>query len=224
MDGVGLSGVDIKGNAVAGIATSCRQCTISNSYVIGNIEGSTAAAGLLNTTTATNVGLARISNSYFVGNLVVNRRSAVGGGLIGNIDSNTIITSSYVTGTITAQHDDGFIGGLVGVRSSSALNITNSYASVLATKAGVSQGLFGGNRDPNDELAPTVSTSYLDTDISEIEVTVGEGQSTVELQAPTSATGIYTSWSSDGLGNSDNWDFGSAISNTRRLNIICVAI
>ena len=209
IDGIGLSGVDIKGNAVAGIATSCKQCTISNSYVIGNIAGGIAAAGLVNTTTATSGGVARISNSYFAGNLVVRGQSAVGGGLIGNIDSNTIISNSYVVGTITAQHDDGFIGGLVGVRSSSALNIGNSYASVLATKAGVSQGLFGGNKDSSDKLAPTVSTSYLDTDISEIEVTVGEGKSTAELQAPTSATDIYTSWGSDDLGNSDNWDFGT---------------
>ena len=209
IDGIGLSGVDIKGNAVAGIAASCKQCTISNSYVIGNIAGSIAAAGLVNTTTATSGGLARISNSYFIGNLVVDGQSAVIGGLIGNIDSDTIITDSYAAGRITAQHDDGFIGGLVGVRSSSALDIGNSYASVLATRAGVSQGLFGGNRDPNDELAPNISTSYLDTDISEIEVTVGEGKSTAELQAPTSATDIYASWSSDELGNSDNWDFGS---------------
>ena len=209
IDGIGLSGVDIKGNAVAGIATSCKQCTISNSYVIGNIEGSTAAAGLVNTTTATSGGRVRISNSYFIGSLAVDGQSAVSGGLIGNIESDTVITDSYAFGRITAQYDDGFIGGLVGVRSSSALDITNSYAGVLATKAGVSQGLFGGNRDPNDELAPTVNTSYLDTDISRIEVTVGEGKSTAELRAPTSATDIYVSWGSDNLGNSDNWDFGS---------------
>ena len=209
IDGMGLLGVDIKGNAVAGIATSCKQCTISNSYVIGNIEGSTAAAGLINTTTATSGGRARISNSYFIGNLAVDGQSAVGGGLIGNIDSDTIISNSYAVGRIAAQHDDGYIGGLVGVRSSSALNMVNSYASVLATKAGVSQGLFGGNRDASDKLAPTVDKSYLDTDISEIEVTIGEGQSTAELQVPTSATGIYMSWSSDDLGNSDDWDFGT---------------
>ena len=209
IDGIGLLGVDIKGDTVAGIATSCKRCKISNSYVIGNIEGSIAAAGLVNTTTSTSGGLARISNSYFIGNLAVDGQSAVVGGLIGNIDSNTIINNSYVAGRITAQHDDGFIGGLVGVRSSSALDIGNSYASVLATKAGVPQGLFGGNRDASDKLAPTVGKSYLDTNISEIEVTVGEGQGTAELQAPTSATGIYARWGSDDLGNSDDWDFGS---------------
>ena len=212
IDGIGLLSVDIKASAVAGIASSCERCTISNSYVIGNIAGSTAAAGLLNTTTATSGGvgggLARISNSYFSGNLSVDGQSAVGGGLIGNIDSDTTISNSYAVGRITAQHDDGFIGGLIGVRTSSTLNIINSYASVLATKAGVSQGLFGGNKDPSDE-PPTVDSSYLDTDISEIEVTVGEGKSTAELQMPTTANGIYMSWGSDDLGNSDDWDFGT---------------
>ena len=209
IDGIGLLGVDIKGNTAAGIATSCKQCTISNSYVIGNIEGNTAAAGLLNTITATSGVRARISNSYFIGNLSIDRRSAVTGGLVGDVDSDLTITDSYVLGTITAQQDDEFIGGLIGVRTSSAIDIINSYASVSATKVGVSQGLFGGNKDPSDKLAPTVHTSYLDKDISGIRVTLGESKRTNELQSPTSASGIYTSWGSDNLGNSDNWDFGS---------------
>ncbi len=209
IDGIGLSGVDIKGDIVAGIATSCKQCTISNSYVIGNVEGTTATAGLLNDITTTSGRVARISNSYFIGNLVANGQSAVGGGLIGDIDSDTIISNSYVVGTITAQHDDGFIGGMVGVRSSSTLDIVNSYASVLSTKAGVPQSLFGGNKDPNDKLAPTARAVYLDEDISRVGVTLGESRRTVELQKPTSATGIYMRWRSDNLGNSDNWDFGT---------------
>ena len=209
IDGIGLLGVDIKGNTVAGIATSCKQCTISNSYVIGNIEGNTAAAGLLNTITATSGVRAWINNSYFIGNLSVNERSAVTGGLVGDVDSDLTITDSYVVGTITAQQDDEFIGGLIGVRTSSAIDIINSYASVSATKVGVSQGLFGGNKDPSDKLAPTVHTSYLDKDISGIRVTLGESKRTVALQSPTSASGIYKSWGSDNLGNSDNWDFGS---------------
>ncbi len=209
IDGIGLLGVDIKGNAVAGIATSCMQCIISNSYVIGNIEGNTAAAGLINTITATSSGRARISNSYFIGNLSIDGRSAVTGGLVGDVDSDLTITDSYVVGTITAQRDDEFIGGLIGVRTSSAIEIINSYASVSATRVGVSQGLFGGNRDLNDTIAPTVRTSYLDKDISGVRVTLGESKPTVELQSPTSATGIYMSWGSDNLGNSDNWDFGN---------------
>ena len=209
IDGIGLLGVDIRGNTVAGITTSCKRCTISNSYVIGSIEGGTAAAGLLNTITATSGGQARISNSYFVGNLAVEGQSAVAGGLVGDVDSNLTITDSYVAGTITAQHDDGFMGGLIGVRTSSVIDIINNYASVLAIKAGVSQGLFGGNKDPSDKLAPTVHTSYLDKDISGINVTLGLSKRTAELQSPTSATDIYTSWGSDNLGNSDNWDFGS---------------
>ena len=213
IDGIGLLGVDIRAGAAAGIASSCQQCTISNSYVVGNIAGNTNAAGLLNTISATSDGvgggLARISNSYFIGNLVVNGHSAVGGGLIGNVDADLSITDSYAVGRITAQHDDGFIGSLVGARTSSIIQISNSYTSVLATKGGEPQGLFGGNKNPKDQLAPTAQASYVDADVSATEVTLGQSKRTVELQSPTSATDIYVRWGSDGLGNSDNWDFGS---------------
>ncbi len=209
IDGIGLSAVDINGDIVAGIATSCKRCTISNSYVIGDIQGTAAAAGLVNTISATSGRRARISNSYFVGNLAVNGRSAVAGGLVGDVDSDLTITDSYVVGEIIGKQDSGFIGGLVGVRSSSVIEISYSYASVLATKADVPQGLFGGNRDPRDHLAPTVHTIYLDEDISETSVTLGESERAAELQSPTSATGIYMRWGSDNLGNSDNWDFGT---------------
>ena len=204
IDGIGLSAVDIKGDAVAGIATSCKRCTISNSYVIGDIQGTVAAAGLVDIIGATSGGRARIGNSYFVGNIAVDGRSAVAGGLVGDVDSDLIITDSYVVGRITAEHDGGFIGGLVGVRSSSVLEIGNSYASVLATRAGMPQGLFGGNRDPQDRFAPVSHAIYEDEDISATDVTLGESKRTAELQSPTSATGIYISW------DTDDWDFGTA--------------
>ena len=209
IDGIGLPGVDITGNVAAGIATSCMQCTISNSYVIGNIEGNIAAAGLINTISASSGDPVRISNSYFIGNLVVEGQPAVGGGLVGDVDSHTIISNSYVVGTITAQHTDGFIGSLIGARTSSAIDISYSYASVLATKAGMPQGLFGGNRNANDRTVPAVRTSYLDQDIAKTEVTSGVPMTTMSLQSPTNATGIYTSWGGDNLGNSANWDFGT---------------
>ena len=204
IDGIGLVAVDIKGDAVAGIARSCERCTISNSHVIGDVRGTAAAAGLVHTISATSGGNARISNSYFIGNLAVNGQSAIAGGLVGDVDSDLSITDSYVVGRITAEHDDAFIGGLVGVRSSSFLEIVNGYASVLTTKAGMPQGLFGGNRDPQDRFAPVSQAIYIDEDISATDVTLGESKRTAELQSPMSATGIYKSW------DSDSWDFGTA--------------
>ena len=208
VDGIGLLGVDIKANTVAGIASSCKQCTISNSYVIGDMEGTASASGLVGTISMSR-GIARISNSYFIGNLVVNGRSAVSGGLIGDVDSDISITDSYAVGRITAEHDDGFIGSLIGVRSSSNIQISNSYTSVLATEAGEEQGLFGGNRNSENPLTPIATESYIDQDISGTNVTLGRSLPTDELQSPTSATGIYMRWGSDNLGNSDNWDFGT---------------
>ncbi len=209
IDGIGLTGVDIRAWSAAGIAASCRRCTISNSYVMGNIEGIAAAAGLLNDINAARGGRSQISNSYFIGNVAVNGSSAVGGGLVGDVDSDLTITDSYVVGEISGAQSNGFIGGLVGVRSSSLIEINNSYASVSATKDDVPQSLFGGNKDPNDKLAPTAQAVYLDGDISRANVTLGESKRTVALQSPTSATGIYMRWRSDNLGNSDNWDFGT---------------
>ncbi len=209
IDGIGLIGVDIEAQTAAGIATSCKRCTISNSYVIGNIEGIAAAAGLLNDINAARGGHSQISNSYFIGNVAVNGSSAVAGGLVGDVDSDLTITDSYVVGEISGAQSNGFIGGLVGVRSSSIIDIVNSYASVSATKDDVPQSLFGGNKDPNDKLAPTARAVYLDRDISRANVTLGESKRTVALQSPTSATDIYMRWRSDNLGNSDNWDFGT---------------
>ncbi len=209
IDGIGLIGVDIEAQTAAGIATSCKRCTISNSYVIGNIEGIAAAAGLLNDINAARGGHSQISNSYFIGNVAVNGSSAVAGGLVGDVDSDLTITDSYVVGEISGAQSNGFIGGLVGVRSSSIIDIVNSYASVSAPKAGVPQSIFGGNKDPNDKLAPTARAVYLDRDISGANVTLGESTRTVALQLPTSATGIYMRWRSDNSGNSNNWDFGS---------------
>ena len=204
IDGLGLLGVDIKGNNVAGISTACLQCEISNSYVIGNMEGEVGGGGLVSNIGTMNANNVSISNSYFIGNLVVNRQSGVGGGLIADADSDVTITDSYVVGRITGKRDGGFIGGIIGSRTSGNVRIENNYASVFATKAGVPQGLFGGNVNPSDKSAPTINTSYLDKDIAQVEITVGEIKSTVDLQSPITATGIYADWPPD------NWEFGTA--------------
>ena len=204
IDGLGLLGVDIKGNNVAGISTACLQCEISNSYVIGNIEGEVGEGGLVSNIGTMNANNVSISNSYFIGNLVVNGQSGVGGGLIADAGSDVTITDSYVVGIITKEEDGGFIGSIIGSRTSGGLRIENNYASVFATKAGVPQGLFGGNVNPSDKSAPTINTSYLDKDIAQVEITVGEIKSTVDLQSPITATGIYMDW------DDANWEFGTA--------------
>ena len=210
IDGLGLLGVDIKGDNAAGISTACVQCEISNSYVIGNIEGESEGGGLVNNIPTMNANNVRISNSYFIGNLVVNGQSGVGGGLIANVGSDVTITDnpdvtitdSYVIGRITGEEDGGFIGGIIGSRTSGDVRIKNNYASVFATKAGVPQGLFGGNVDPSDKRAPSIDTSYMDKDIAQVEVTIGESKPTIELQS--TATDIYMDW------HPDNWEFGKA--------------
>ena len=205
IDGIGLLSVDIKGNRVAGLSADCNGCVISNSYVIGNVDGIERAAGLVGHISA--VGDTSIANSYFMGRVTVGKQDAIGGGLLAVIDSAnraTRLSDSYAIGSVMSKTESGFIGSLIGVRKSGDVEVENSYAAVSATKGSERWGLFGGNADPDDRVAPTVQASYSDIDIAGIPVTIGRDIDTVGLQSPTTASGIYAAW------NAADWDFGSA--------------
>ena len=204
IDGIALLGADIKGQHVAGLVQHCNGCVISNSYVIGTVEGVESAGGIINHVSA--AADMQITNSYFIGRVIVSGQDAIGGGLIAIADSAnkaTRISDSYAVGTVMGEMESGFIGSLIGVRKSGDVEINNSYASVLATRGGQRQGLFGGNLNPKDSLTPTVRASYSDMDIAEIAVTIGRDVDTEGLQSPTTATGIYRDWSIA------DWDFGT---------------
>ena len=204
IDGIALLSTDIKGQHVAGLVQYCNGCVISNSYVIGTVDGAESAGGIINHVSA--AADMQVTNSYFIGRVVVSGQDAIGGGLIAVVDSaskTTRISDSYVIGTVTAETESGFIGSLIGVRTSGNVEINNSYASVLATRGEQRRGLFGGNLDPDDRVTPTVRASYSDIDIAEIAVTIGRDVGTEGLQSPTTATGIYRDW------GSADWDFGT---------------
>ena len=156
---------------------------IINSYAISTVIGHVTVGGL--------VGLngGNIINSYASG--AVSGRNTVGG-LVGyGSDPDDTIINSYASGVVSGQR---IVGGLV---ANSVTAITNSYAS--SAVSGVSQvgGLVGFNH-------PNVMNSYWDTQASGIATSHGgAGLITAQLQLPTSATGIYTTWSAD------DWDFGT---------------
>ena len=204
IDGIALLGADIKGQRAAGLVQHCNGCVISNSYVIGTVEGVESAGGIINHVSA--AADTQITNSYFIGRVIVSGQDAIGGGLIADIASAskaTRISDSYAVGTVMGEMESGFIGSLIGVRTSGNVEINNSYASVLATRGEQRRGLFGGNLNPKDSVAPTVRESYSDMDIAEIAVTIGRDVDTEGLQSPTTATGIYRDWSIA------DWDFGT---------------
>ena len=115
------------------------------------------------------------------------------GGLIGI--NKGIISNSYAAGNVSANED---IGGLVGQNTGG--EITNSYATGTTTGTSYVGGLAGLNSSGN------IMYSYWDTQTSKIKASVGgdgEGKITTDLQSPTTATGIYSSWSEE------IWNFGT---------------
>ena len=160
--------------------------TITNSYATGSVSGDENVGGL--------VGLndnGTITNSYATGSVSGDENV---GGLVGLNDSRGTITNSYATGSVSG---DKFVGGLVGLNNG---GITNSYAtgSVAGPDHDVG-GLVGENK------GDTITRSYWDSDTSGRTTSAGGmSKTTVELQSPTTATGIYRDWSDD------DWDFGTS--------------
>ena len=212
---VGLLGVDITGDNFVGSLVSFNSSgTITNSYATGSVSGESFFVGGLagfndNGTITNSYATGSVSGVDYVGGLVGGNSSgtitnsyATGfvlgsgssiGGLVGE-NSGTIM-NSYAKGSVAGSGDS--IGGLVGGNSSGT--ITNSYATgfVLGSGNGVG-GLVGGS------LSGTIINSYWDSDTSGITTSAGgTSKTTVALQSPTTATGIYDSWSND------DWDFGT---------------
>ena len=125
------------------------------------------------------------SNSVFVGGLVAQNSGS--------------ITASYATGSVSGN---GNVGGLVGA-SFALTDVTDSYAAGSVSTTGNFGGLIGAVAGTAD-----VTASYWDTDTSGIaddaDAASPEGRTTTQLQAPTTASGIYAAW------DAALWDFGDA--------------
>ena len=181
---IGLLNVRINGQIRPGGLISFNDgAAITNSYATGFVNGADGAGGLIGYSTG-----GTITNSYATASVDTKKEPA--GGLIGwqNTDS---ITNSYATGAVKGRL---WAGGLVGYGTDGT--ITNSYAT------GSGKGGLVGAKSSNGNHR--TEKSYWDTETSGITTSAGgEGKTTDELQSPTAATGIYSSWSTD------NWDFGS---------------
>ena len=139
-----------------------------------------------------------------------------GGGLLGGIQEYATVIASYSTGTVTANRVGGLVGGaLQGLRGDTTLRA--SYAIGRPTGVGSPPrvgGLVGsitGDVRSIDMYFDSTTTARTNGAGSG---TSGTGQTTSQLQTPTSATGIYANWDEldidgDGAAVEDPWDFGS---------------
>ena len=204
-------GGSIKGSSNIGglVSINSVNAIILNSYASVNIEGSQWIGGLVGTNKS------RIINSYAAANVA--DISTVIGGLVGNNGTagGATIENSYATGSVlsSSSSDNIRTGGLVG-HAWRVSNVIDSYAitSVKVPNITITNntfgGLIGGESDQSGEANDsTVENSYWNSDTSgQTRSAGGTSKTTIELQTPTTATGIYADWSSD------DWDFGTAMS------------
>ena len=186
INNVGLSNIDIKGgNRVGGLVGRISYSNITNSHATGDVEGNIHTGGL--------AGIkdhSTIMNSYAAGNTT---GTGTVGGLVSD-NSNGTIRDSYATNVVVANRH---VGGLVGYNYSGT--ITNSYATGSVKGDDRVGGLVGYN------YSGTITASYWDTQTSEQTSSAGgTSKTTIELQEPTSASGIYAQW------KTADWHFGTS--------------
>ena len=215
---IGRSGGTLAGGVVGGTVTNCY--ADGGSVDVTKETGASSAGGLVAL-----LGPGTISGSYT--NVTVTSNGAARtrtGGLVGR--SVGTITGSYATGDVRSN-GGGHSGGLVGVNHMAGATTTVSYAtgsvyarqgeagSLVGVNAGnsaitVSYGTGWVSRGTGNAYGlagnhTTISESHWDTGTTGISAATSNatGQTTVDLQSPTTSTGIYANWSAD------QWDFGT---------------
>ena len=184
---------------------------IVNSYANVNVEGDFWTGGLV----GTNRG--RITNSYATGMVDGKGTGMTLGGLVGQNGREegseaAIIENCYASGAVSSDggRTEIGVGGLVGYAWRRS-NISDSYAIGKVEVAGNTAfsntigGLIGreANQQSGDNVS-AVENSYWDSDTSfQMMSRKGISKTTIELQTPTAATGIYEDWSAS------DWDFGA---------------
>ena len=193
---LGLLNVDIEGQNIVGGLVGRNHGAITHSYATGNVGGNDEIGGLVGTNTDSGI----ITSSYATGN--VNGNDEIGG-LVGL--NRGAVTNSYATGDVNGKQN---IGGLAGLNDSVA-TITNSYAIGSVPEINTRDdnpfqavpnigGLVGRN-----SLGATITNSYA-TGRAISRVPIQVRQTAEALKSPTTATGIYSNWSTE------VWDFGTS--------------
>ena len=189
-----LVAVQVTGTDNVGGLVGSNGGAVSGCFATGKVTGDDDVGGLIGSNL--NDGSATVSYST----VQVTGDDRVGG-LAGSNGGE--VTAAYATGRVVG---DSEAGGLIG-RNSGDVNV--SYATGLVSGRSTIGGLVGRNTGGG-----AISDSYWDSDTSgRTSGSNGQGQTTAELQLPTAASDIYSTWNVDLDGdsmNDDPWNFGTS--------------
>ncbi|MBC6414129.1 MAG: cadherin-like beta sandwich domain-containing protein, partial [Chromatiales bacterium] len=194
-----LDAVITGGNNVGSLVGLSQTYYISYNYATGVVAGDENVGGLV----GSNIANSNVTNNYATS--AVTGSENVGGlvGLVGDNDR-SMITNSYATGDVMGGEN---VGGLVG-RANRNSNITNSYATGDVT-GDQNLGSLAGS------IADEITNSYTTSDVpgnnlvgdivdENLDLIMNSRRLSIEdMQSPTTATGIYSDWSTA------DWDFGN---------------
>ena len=224
---LGLSELQVEGNSNVGALVGINEGSIINSDVDGSVAGTSDKVGALVGENGANAAIINsrargdVIGSSFTGGLsgpnsgkIINSYAAVDvggkGGTIGGLaarssGSSSEIINSYATGAVSSDGTAGTaekIGGLLGSIEDRA-QLINSYAIGNVAGSGATiGGLIGAKAGMT-----TATSSYWNAGTSDqTDSAGGTSKTTVELQTPTGASGIYANWSAA------DWDFGNPMS------------
>ena len=175
---------------IAGATANIANIGLLDVHIIGNND----VGGLVG-----RMSVSSVANSYATGSVKGNNQI---GGLVGFADGGSI-TNSYATSSVEGNEN---VGGLVGFNSGS---ITNSYATGSVIGIGNSPTNLGGL--VGQHFRGSITNSYATglpslVGVSGFEATTPNSSATtvIQLQTPTTATGIYNNW------DLNVWDFGTS--------------
>ena len=189
-----LVAVQVTGTDNVGGLVGSNGGAVSGCFATGKVTGDDDVGGLI----GSNLNDGAVSASYSTVQVTGDDRI---GGLAGSNSGN--LTAAYATGRVVGDFE---AGGLIG-RNSGDVNV--SYATGLVSGRSTIGGLIGWNASGG-----AVTDSFWDSDTSGRTTGFsGQAKTTAELQLPTAASGIYSTWNPDLDGdsmNDDPWDFGTS--------------
>ncbi len=133
IENIGLVNAEITGSSAGGLCGYSYISVINNTFVIGNITGTSTVGGLAGYAEGQPTGI--VNNSYFRGN--VTGSGSYIGGITGQCTVN--ITNSYVIGNITGSN---YVGGVAG-RVYGGKLIDHCYTNVNISGSSQVGGLIG---------------------------------------------------------------------------------
>ena len=189
-----LVAVQVTGTDNVGGLVGSNGGAVSGCYATGEVSGDDDVGGLVGANWDDGFVLASYSTVQVTGDDRV-------GGLAGS--NRGEVTAAYATGRVVGDFE---AGGLIG-RNNGDVNV--SYATGLVSGRSTIGGLIGWNASGG-----AVTDSFWDSDTSGRTTGFsGQAKTTAELQLPTAASGIYSTWNPDLDGdgmNDDPWDFGTS--------------